>query len=254
MEWQGQDPMQSTQRRPHLRQHITMGGGRSRTSALANAINGVAWLLHDKLGRGIKHDTEAYIGPNHIAYVIMILGATKAGYKVCVLSMNDEITHSQKTAKLSRVSILSVSPRNTVADHISLLQATDCHTLVTPSAAPSPIIPSIVKKYSLRLIDSPSLYDLLDGAFPHYPYHKIFAEAKFEPLVVPHTSGTTSIPKPVIYAHEFAPSYRSWTRLLSLPGFQSQIMMLQSKLAVRFLAFLSRESILQYHSIDATIL
>ena len=62
-------------------------------SALANAINGVAWLLHDKLGRGTKHDTVAYIGPNDIAYIIRILRATKAGYKVCVLSMEDGPAH-----------------------------------------------------------------------------------------------------------------------------------------------------------------
>ena len=51
--------------------------------ALANAVNGVAWLLHDQLGKGNKHETVAYIGANDLSYVVMILGATKAGYKVC---------------------------------------------------------------------------------------------------------------------------------------------------------------------------
>lgn len=50
--------------------------------ALANAINGVAWWLHHKLGPGQDHQTLAYIGPNDLTYVIMILGAVKAGYKV----------------------------------------------------------------------------------------------------------------------------------------------------------------------------
>ena len=49
---------------------------------LANAVNGIAWLLHDQLGEGTNHDTIAYIGPNDPSYVIMILGAVKAGYKV----------------------------------------------------------------------------------------------------------------------------------------------------------------------------
>lgn len=50
--------------------------------ALANAINGVAWLLCDHLGEGTKHDTIVYLGPNDLAYVVVILGATKAGYNV----------------------------------------------------------------------------------------------------------------------------------------------------------------------------
>ena len=49
---------------------------------LANAVNGVAWLLHDQLGEGLNYDTVAYIGPNDPTYVIMILGAIKAGFKV----------------------------------------------------------------------------------------------------------------------------------------------------------------------------
>ncbi|KAL8703598.1 MAG: hypothetical protein Q9201_003223 [Fulgogasparrea decipioides] len=93
---------------------------------LANAINGVAWLLEGHLGHGTNHDTVAYIGPNDIAYVVMILGASKAGY-----------------------TILSVSPRNTIADHISLLEATGCRYLLTPVDR-SPTVTSILEKYPLR--------------------------------------------------------------------------------------------------------
>ena len=50
---------------------------------LANAINGVAWFLKEELGVSHVHRTLAYIGPNSIIYVVMILGAVKAGYKVC---------------------------------------------------------------------------------------------------------------------------------------------------------------------------
>ena len=50
--------------------------------AFANAINGVAWLLEKHLGQGIAHETLAYIGPNDLGYIVMILGAVKAGYKV----------------------------------------------------------------------------------------------------------------------------------------------------------------------------
>ena len=49
---------------------------------LANAINGVAWYLKEKLGESRDHQTLSYIGPNDLAYVMMILGACKAGFKV----------------------------------------------------------------------------------------------------------------------------------------------------------------------------
>lgn len=52
---------------------------------LANAINGVAWWLKEELGTSQNFETLSYIGPSDLRYVIMLLGAVKAGYKVCVL-------------------------------------------------------------------------------------------------------------------------------------------------------------------------
>ena len=49
---------------------------------LANAVNGIAWLLTKELGRGQDFETLAYVGPNDLSYPIIILGAVKAGYKV----------------------------------------------------------------------------------------------------------------------------------------------------------------------------
>lgn len=50
--------------------------------ALANAINGVAWLLTQELGPGKDFQTLSYMGWNDVRYVILVLGAVKAGYKV----------------------------------------------------------------------------------------------------------------------------------------------------------------------------
>jgi acyl-CoA synthetase (AMP-forming)/AMP-acid ligase II len=51
---------------------------------LANAINGLAWWLTEKLGPGKGQDFEtlAYIGPNDLRYPAVVLGAVKAGYCV----------------------------------------------------------------------------------------------------------------------------------------------------------------------------
>jgi len=48
----------------------------------ANAINGIAWWLHENLGPGGNLETLAFIGPNNLLYPSLILGAVKAGYKV----------------------------------------------------------------------------------------------------------------------------------------------------------------------------
>ena len=52
---------------------------------LANAINGVAWWIHQSLGPGYEFETLAYFGPWDIRYVLLLLGAVKAGYKVSIL-------------------------------------------------------------------------------------------------------------------------------------------------------------------------
>ena len=53
----------------------------------ANAINGVARWLVETLGPAKDFETLAYIGPNDIRYPALILGAVKAGYKVCFITI-----------------------------------------------------------------------------------------------------------------------------------------------------------------------
>lgn len=48
----------------------------------ANAINGLAWWLHETLGVGKNFEVLAYIGPNDVRYTALVLGAVKAGYLV----------------------------------------------------------------------------------------------------------------------------------------------------------------------------
>lgn len=51
---------------------------------LANAVNGVAWWMRRTLGPGHDFETLAYFGPWDIRYVLLLLGAVKAGYKVSI--------------------------------------------------------------------------------------------------------------------------------------------------------------------------
>jgi hypothetical protein len=49
----------------------------------ANAINGLAWQLHDALGPAVEgFPTLTYLGPNDVRYNAVVLAAVKVGYKV----------------------------------------------------------------------------------------------------------------------------------------------------------------------------
>lgn len=50
---------------------------------LANAVNGIAWWLHEALGPSDNFDVLAYVGPNDIRYIALLLGAMKTGHLVC---------------------------------------------------------------------------------------------------------------------------------------------------------------------------
>ena len=124
--------------------------------------------------------------------------------------------------------LLLVSPRNTIADHVSLFTATDCRLLLTPSTLQSPLVLGLSEAHPLQVIDSPPLEELLKTPFPHYPFPKKFEEARKEPLLVAHTSGTTAVPKPIIYSHDFAASYIQYNQLEPPEGFESQVSLCQS--------------------------
>jgi len=47
------------------------------------------------------------------------------------------------------------------------------------------------EKKELQILQVPSLDDMLVDASEHYPYHKDFATARWDPIVVLHSSGST---------------------------------------------------------------
>ncbi|KAM3081036.1 hypothetical protein ACMFMG_004993 [Clarireedia jacksonii] len=150
---------------------------------LANIVNGLAWLLVEQLNGlgnyGFHPEVLAYVGTNDVRYSALVLAAGKAGYVLFV-----------------------TSPRNSPAAHHALFEHVKCRTLVTsdPISPPARVILDAVKP--LRHFTVPSVEELLSKQYPPYELSKTFEELRQTPMVVMHTSGTTGLPKPLIWTHE----------------------------------------------------
>ncbi|RAL16033.1 acetyl-CoA synthetase-like protein [Aspergillus homomorphus CBS 101889] len=167
--------------------------------ALANAINGVAKWLTETLGPGNGKETLAYLGGNDLRYPALVLGAVKAGY--C---------------------IFLTSPRNSAVAHQSLFTKLECTTLLAPSPHP-PFIAGIQAAHPiLRVVDAPSTNELLTTEYPPFPYLKTYPEAAHDRLAILHTSGSTGIPKPIIWTHEGAVKHMHMQRLAIPEGCEGQ--------------------------------
>ncbi|GFN18907.1 NRPS-like enzyme [Aspergillus tubingensis] len=165
--------------------------------AFANAINGIAWWLTEKLGPG-DGETLAYVGPNDLRYPALILGAVKAGYRMFL-----------------------TSPRNSVAAHSSLFNRLSCTKLVTPVPHPPPV-KAILEGHTLDILEVPSVDELISKEYAHFEFSKTYPEAAGEVLAVIHTSGSTGIPKPIFWTHDTACKHMHTTVLDPPRGHESQ--------------------------------
>jgi acyl-coenzyme A synthetase/AMP-(fatty) acid ligase len=69
--------------------------------------------------------------------------------------------------------------------------------LITPHPT-SPLLAGVLSSHTLKVLKVPSIHDLLNGKTSPYPFTKTFEEAKHEPFLVLHTSGSTGMPKPIL--------------------------------------------------------
>lgn len=94
-----------------------------------------------------------------------------------------------------------ISPRNSLAGHLSLLDAGNCRNLLVANGAPR-FVDEILAQRRMKKVVVPDLNCFLESPKAElYPYEKTFAEARYEPFVALHTSGSTNLPKLVTVNH-----------------------------------------------------
>ena len=116
--------------------------------------------------------------------------------------------------------MLFTSPRYGTLAQLNLIRLVNCKTMLVPEARP-PAIDGILDSCEMRVHQIPSLEELFDQDHPHYPFNKTFEQARSEPLIVLHTSGTTGLPKPIVWTHDWAASFAGERMLAPPPGFES---------------------------------
>ena len=93
---------------------------------------------------------------------------------------------------------LLASPRNSLAAHLNLLENTQCRVLMTAEPLP-PLAQEVLAQRPMVHVVVPDLERWLDArTVDPYPYVKTFEQARYEPFVVVHTSGSTGKQTPVL--------------------------------------------------------
>lgn len=115
--------------------------------------------------------------------------------------------------------MLYLSPRNTLAGHLNVLEKSDCHIFLT---AKNTRIEHILQSRTMQSATVPELDELLsDIPVPGYPYTKTFEQARKDPCLVLHTTGSTGLPKPITWKLEILSTYEAWRTIPSINGYIS---------------------------------
>ncbi|KAK7184068.1 thioester reductase domain-containing protein [Paraphaeosphaeria sporulosa] len=166
---------------------------------LSNAVNGIAAHLERGLGKGKSTETLAYVGLQDLRYVILLLGAVKAGY-----------------------SMLFFSPRFPPLAAATLFRQTGIKTILISNPR-LPFLAPILEQHPLQELGIPDLQALLDTEYPHYAYNVSFEEARNQPFITVHTSGSTGFPKPIIATHDWVASIAEEIYLEPPEGYMSTL-------------------------------
>ena len=115
--------------------------------------------------------------------------------------------------------MLFLSPKNSDAGHLNVLEKSDSHIFLT---AENMKFDHVLSQREMKTATVPELQALLDNApAPVYPYTKTFEQARKDPCLVLHTTGSTGLPKPITWKLEILSTYEAWRTVPPVDGYIS---------------------------------
>jgi len=85
---------------------------------------------------------------------------------------------------------------------LAVLEAANCDIWVKPNGKTYPLSEDFLKNRTMEVLHLAELEELLDAATTEpYPYTKSWEEAEHEPFCLLHTSGSTGLPKPIVWSN-----------------------------------------------------
>lgn len=112
--------------------------------------------------------------------------------------------------------MLFLSPRNNLEGHLNVLEGVNCQVFLR---AKETNIEPILNERPMNSWVVPELETLLNELVDIYPYTKTFEEACMDPCLVLHTTGSTGLPKPVIWKVGILSTYEAWRTIPPVDGY-----------------------------------
>ncbi|KAI9690511.1 MAG: hypothetical protein M1822_009474 [Bathelium mastoideum] len=146
---------------------------------MAKAIDSCAWWIRNNYGTSDCFETLAYMGTySDLRYMIFYFAAVKCGYKCLTPSPSNAMVQNARLLHLSNCIKIFHAP-----EVVSIVQQLQTQ------------IPGL-KAYPLKYLDH-----WTQTYSQPYPYTKTFEDAKWDPTLVMHSSGSTGPPKLIVLNH-----------------------------------------------------
>lgn len=110
------------------------------------------------------------------------------------------------------------SVRNSSSQHLSVFVAADCDRLLYTPNFESTVSSLKSMRPGLKSYSVPELDVLLRTPSKHYEYIKTWAEARTDPIIVAHSSGSTGNPKPTTITNGVYSTYDNHRKIPKIPG------------------------------------
>lgn len=164
---------------------------------LAGAVNTTAWSISEQVGTSSDFGVVAYLGVSDVRYAVYLFAAIKTGHQLMIPSV-----------------------RNSQQQHLAVFSEASCRIVYyTPEMAA--IVAQLKEAMpNLQAFEVPPLDSLLTAGATakHYPYTKKWVDARTDPIIIAHSSGSTGNPKPTTITNGVYSVYDSHRKAETIPG------------------------------------